>query len=401
MAFSFKKTAAAAVAIICAASMCGCADDGSLMSIDGINIPNGLYLSNVITAHGNAHSEISSVNAEAGDTSEIEDIFAESIDGMTASEWIKAEALKSVKRYAAVERLFEEYGLSLPEGETESINADLNTAWDEESFYAQYIYGTNTMGEYYESVGIGKESMRLIYTTQSKENELFKYYFGTDGVNAVPDEELDAYLVENYAVVKYMQLEYVDKFGISLKEDNAIQAIKDTASSYVDRLNGGESYADVRYDYDLKAAQNQASADAEDAYAKLEDEVLPDFDAYIQEAVDAATAEKYENVDDLDVVINKASSTLAEDLTDFIWNSATPDGKAYLFETDTASYVIVREDITVKDNWIDENLISILGTMKGDEFEALLEAAYADYVVEIDDYLVNNKYAPENIKGLE
>lgn len=400
MAFSFKRTAAAAVAVMCAASMCGCADSGALMSVDGIEIANGVYLTKLMSAYSSAYSEISAVKSEAGDTSEIEDVFAESIDGVSASEWIKAEALKSVKRHVAIERLFEEHGLSLPEGEAEAINVDLNSMWDEENFYAQYIYGTDTMGEYYESVGVGKDSMRAIYTNQSKENEVFDCYYDTDGVNAVSDEEFNAYLSDNYTVVKYMTLEYVDKFGISLKEDASIQAIKDTAQSYVDRLNGGEAYVDVRYDYDLKAAQNDASADAEDAYAELEGE-LPDFDTYIEEAVNAATAEKYENADELDVVISKASSTLAEDLTDFIWNSATPDGKAYLYETDTASYVIVREDITAKESWLADNRTSVLGEIKGEEFEALLEQTYADYAVDANDYLVNNKYAPENIKGLD
>lgn len=400
MAFSFRKIVAAAVAITCTASMCGCMDSGVLMSIEGVDIPNGVYLSTVMTSYSDAYSKISTAKADLGDTSEIEDVFAETVEDMTASEWIKADALKNVKRFVAIEKLFDEYGLSLSSEVTDSLNSDLNTMWDEENYYVQYIYGFDTMGEYYESVGISKDSMRVIYTNQSKENEVFAHLYDTDGTNAVSDEELNTYLVDNYASVKYLQLDYVDKFGISLKEDASIQAIKDTAKSYVDRLNNGESYLDVKYDYDLKAAQDKASADAEDAYAELEGD-LPDFDTYINDAVAAATATKYENADELDVVISKESSSLSEEFTDFIWNSITPDGKAYLFETDSASYVVVREDITTKESWKTENRTGVLGEIKGEEFETKLEEAYANYSVEADDYLVNNKYAPENIKGLE
>ncbi len=400
MAFSFRKIVAAAVAITCTASMCGCMDSGALMSIEGVDIPNGVYLSTVMTSYSDAYSKISTAKADLGDTSEIEDVFAETVEDMTASEWIKADALKNVKRFVAIEKLFDEYGLSLSSEVTDSLNSDLNTMWDEENYYVQYIYGFDTMGEYYESVGISKDSMRVIYTNQSKENEVFAHLYDTDGTNAVSDEELNTYLVDNYASVKYLQLDYVDKFGISLKEDASIQAIKDTAKSYVDRLNNGESYLDVKYDYDLKAAQDKASADAEDAYAELEGD-LPDFDTYINDAVAAATATKYENADELDVVISKESSSLSEEFTDFIWNSITPDGKAYLFETDSASYVVVREDITTKESWKTENRTGVLGEIKGEEFETKLEETYANYSVEADDYLVNNKYAPENIKGLE
>ncbi len=400
MNISLKRTLAAAMAVICTASMCGCADSGYIMTIDGVDIRNGIYLSGAVSAYSEAFNKVTEANTEEGDTAEVEDLFAETIEDKSASDWIKEEALNTVKRYVAIERLFEEHSLTLPEGEMDAVNADLNSVWDDENFYAQYIYGFNTMGEYYESIGISKDSMREIYTNQSKENEVFDYYYGENGVNAVPADELNTYLTENYASVKYLQLDYDDKFGLALKDEASIQAIKDTAQSYVDRLNNGEDYLDIQYDYDLKAAQNKASADAEDAYAELPDENLPDFDAYIQEAVDAATAERKDSADELDVVINKESSTLAEDITDFIWNTPA-DGKAYLFENDEASFVVVREDITTKDSWLDTNRVSVVGQIKGDEFETMLEETYSAYTVDLNDYLVNNKYAPEKLKGLE
>ena len=86
MAFSFKKTAAAAMAIICTASMCGCMDSGYIGSINGIQIRNGMYLSYVMSAYSDGHTEVTEAKSEAGDTSEVADLYVETIDGKNAKD---------------------------------------------------------------------------------------------------------------------------------------------------------------------------------------------------------------------------------------------------------------------------------------------------------------------------
>ncbi len=398
MSFSFKKTAAAAVALICAMSMCGCMDNGYVGSIDGLQIRNGLYLLYELDAVNSAYSKVQESNKEAGETTEVSNIFTETIDGKNSVNWIKEETISNIKRHVAIQRLFEEYGLSLSEEDKSEINEQINSIWNEDNFYAQYLYGVKTMGEYYTSVGVGKESLTDMYTANKIEQAVFLHNYGDDGVTPVTDEEFNAYIKENYANVKYIKLEFKDKFGINLKEESDIQAVKDMAQGYADRLNSGESWLDVQYDFDLYTAQQQAAADAEDAYDAETADPLPDFDAYIQEAVDKATAEKKETVEELEKIISKTSSSLDEGLTEFVWNTSD-NGSASLYETETEVYVVVRDDITAKDTWKTNNKSNVLKTMKHDDFEELLKSTYLDYSVNTNDYLINTKYAPDKIKG--
>ncbi len=396
MSFSFKRTVAAAAAIICTVSMCGCMDSGFIGKIDGVEIRNGVYLSCLMSSYSNGYTEVSETNSEAGDTSEIADLFVETIDGKDAKQWVKEDALRQIKRYVAVQRLFEEKGLSLTAEEQKAANDNVNAIWDESDMYAQYIYGTDTMGEYYDSVGIGKDSIKEIQTNNLMEEKLFLAIYDTNGEKAVTDDEFNTYLKENYANYKYIELSFDDKYGLNLKEEADIQAVKDTAQSYADRLNGGESYIEIKYEHDLYNAQNKAAVDAEDNWTK---ESEKDLDTTIQEAIDSATATKAATVEELENAISKDSSSLDEGLTEFIWN-LSDDGKAALYETEESIYVVVRDDITKKDSWKSANKITILDKLKGEEFETFLEETSAGYSVELDSYLVDTKYAPDKIKGI-
>ena len=399
MSLNFKRTIAAAAAIICTVSMCGCMDSGYVGTIDGIQIRNGVYLTSLLSAYGEAYSTVTDAKEDAGDTTEIEDLFAENIDGQSSVEWIKEYALDDIKSFIAVQRLFEEKGLSLSSEDTADINDRINTLWNESDFYSQYVYGTDTMGEYYESIGIGKDSMKEVEIFTSMEEKLFLSIYDENGDKAVTQEEIDAFLTENYANVKYIELPFEDKRGVNLKEETEIQAVRDKAQSYVDRLNDGESFIEIQYEFDLETAQNEAEVKADDAYSSEVAAENPDKDAYIQAAIDAVTVDKYANVEDLEKFISKDSSSLAEDLTEFVWNTAA-DGKAVLFENEESVFVVVKDDVTKKQTWIENNKSNILNEIKGEEFDAYLEETASGYTVNFDDYLVNTKYSPDKIKGI-
>lgn len=408
MAYNFKRCAALAAAVVCAVSLTGCSDNGYMGTVDGTEIRNGIYLSQMMAAYSNARNAVNEAKEEAGDTSEIDDLFDESIDGVSAEEWIKTETVELVKRYVAIEKLFDSKGLSLSDEERNEITESINNDWDAESinYYGFSLsvatyYGYPTLGEYYESIGIGKDSLKDMDLNALKEEKLFLDYFTNDEEAKVSEDEINAYLSENYANVKYIQVPFEDYAGIWLdEEDDAeeIAALKAKAQSYVDRFNAGESIIDIMYEQDLINAQNDAVVAAETALEDEDAEQPEDFDAYIEEAKNAATAEKAETVEELEIIISKESSSLSDELTEFIWKTEA-DGKAYYLEGEKSAYLVIRDDITTKTEWKENNKVYILEQITGDEFDEYLESVYADYKVDFDSYLFDNKYAPSSYKG--
>ncbi len=396
MAFSFKKITAAAVAAACVASMAGCADNGYIGTVDNMEIRNGIYLWCMQSAYGDGYDRISEAKAETGDTSEVTDVFSQTIDGKPVNDWVKENTIVELRRYVTINRLFEENGLSLTAEENADINEYVNDLWDTEDIYAQYIYGFPTMGEYYDSIGLGMDTLRDIRTSGYMENKLIEKLYSEGGSKAIPADELNSFLTENYANVKYIEVPFTDMYGLTLQTDEEKEAVVAKAQDYVDRFNGGESFIEIRYEFDLENAQNDAMADLEAAFeaATFETPSEEEWDAAMEDAKANAVADKAETVEELEVAIEKESSTLTEELTEFIWNTAA-DGKAYLLETEKAAYVVIREDITTKENWKNDNLAAIFRNKAGEEFDAYLAETGAAYTVELKENLVNNKYSPD------
>ena len=410
MAFTFKKYAALTTALVCTMSLAGCADSGYMGTIDGMEIRNGIYLSNMITAYNKGYSSVIEAKEELGETSEITDFFAESIEGENAEEWIKNEAIELTKRFVAVEKLFEAKGLELPAEDINSVSDGVNENWETDTLYYYYnsprfldsMLDYSTIGEYYEAIGIGKETLKEIYLNQLKEDQIFLEIYTNEEETKISEEEINTYLKDNYANVKFIEVPYEDMAGINLdaeKDAEEIAALKATAKSYVDRFNAGESIIDLVYEQDLINAQNEAMVDAETALEADDAEQPEDFDAYMEEAKNSATAEKAETVEELETIISKESSSLSEELTEFIWKTAE-DGKAYYCEGKQSAYLIIREDITTKEQWKENNLVYIISQITGDSFDEYIEAYYANFEVNFDEQQLN-KYAPSKYKGFE
>lgn len=396
-----KKVAAAALAVVLAASLCGC-DKGYIMTVDGMDIRNGVYLSYLSNAYSMALTAYKDQNADDDDdtpadsmASEKITITEETIDGKNGSQWIKDETIKLIRQFVATQRKCAELGIALTDDETKEINSDITELWENGGDYFQYLYGYPSMGEYYESRGIGQESMREILRVNKLKEKLFLYYYGEDGEFEVSQSEIDEYLKENYAVAKLLYFGYTDASGKKLEEDDEKKEVKDKAQGYVDRINSGDAPIDVFYDYDLAKAKESAEAKAEKEYDKDNEEGLTK-EEWIDKQVEAADIKKAESADDLDSFISKESSNLDEKLTEYIFN-ASIDGKATLFETDGGVYLVIKDDVTKKTTWKEKNNLAHLNAIKGDDFTNMLDLFGQNYEVVADESLVNKKYGPETL----
>ena len=457
MSIKFRNIAAASCAVVCAVSLTGCSDTGFIGTVNGMQIPTGMYIYQLeVAGYSEASSKITEEKGDSLGTAEVT-VFTETIDGKSADQWLKDYALDKVKRYAAVESLFSEYGLTLPAEDQESVNNYIKSIDNDLGYYAQY-YGIDesSFGEYYEKRGISKDTMRKLSANSYKEKYVFLHNYDKDGLTPVSDDEIKKYATENYAAVKLLKLDFTDYQGLSLQDDADKQKIRDLAQSYADRANSGEDWVNIQYDYDLREAQLKAWADADDSYAEEKSstaeasataEAAPataeapstaetastaeavtaeagtaeaetpaaevtdtkpvvntddaDYNKYVQEKIDAATAEKKESAEDCEQFVNKENSSLDEKVTEYIWNAAA-DSKATVFENEAGNciYVVVRDDVTTMSTWLESQRESMLHSIKEDDFDELLKSIYDGYTVELDDYLVNTKYAPEKLYGM-
>lgn len=401
---TFGKIAAIMSAAVMAASLSGCADNGYLMTVDGMPIRNGVYISFQQTSMSNANSRLSQVDSAFTDNtgaSMESNIFDRKIDGMSVSDWVKEDTKKNIKRFVAVQRLCEKFGITLTDDEITQINKEIQENWDATNvdyygynFTIEQIYGYKTMGDYYSSQGIGIDSLKEMETANKLSDKLFMYYYGEGGEKAVPSDELDKYFDENVVAYKLITMNYLDFRGDPVAGDEK-QAIIDTAKSYADRYNNGEKFIDVLYDFDLLTAQNTARKDAEELY-ELEPVEGYTVEEYMEKMAGEASAEKGEADDDYDELIFIDSGLLTDELMEFI-KSAPIDGKAAVYEGDTSVYVIIRNPVSNFPDWKERNLEDVLTELRGEEYDNLMSEMSSNYEIVQDDRLVNSKYAPEKL----
>lgn len=400
MRSGFKKAACAVLAAALAFSLCGC-DRGYIMTVDGMDIRNGVYLLLLRTEYSAAktkHSEeTSAAAADTSDTSSAESlpITEEQIEGKNGSQWIKDETRLAVLRHVAVQRKCEEYGIKLTDEELKNISDKISETWDAENQYLQYVYGYPTLGEYYESQGVAKESVIEVNKVNELQTKLFEYYYGEGGELEVDEETFTKYLKENYSMVKMYKFAYKDAAGNDLETDADKNAVKEKAQEYADRLNNGESAAEVFYDIELEAAEESAKAKAETDYKEDNEDGLSKED-WIKKQIEAANVTKKESDDELNSVVVKENSALGEAATDYVF-AAADDGKANVFADDSGVYLIEKVDMTKQEKWLSDNKVMVLAEIKGDEYQNMLDLFAQNYEVNADSGLIDNKYSPEKL----
>ncbi len=411
-----KKILSGVLAGALAISLCGCADNGYIMTVDGTDIRNGIYLYYQQLAYENAcdklneiygessssssgsSSESSSSSSASSSSSSSMDFFTQSIENKSSSEWVKNETLRLVRQYIAIQRLAAEKGITLTDEDNDEINDVIKEMWETENYYYQLSYGFSTLGEYYEKKGISRESMKMLYEVNSLKSKIFMSIYDTDGETPVSNEDFLKYAKENYASAQIISIPYNDKYGKTTTDTQRIEELNVLAQSYADMLKDGKSFVDVQYECELAIEKEIAEAEATDAYNKepVEGKTLEE---YVKEEVDKVSVDKTETKDSYSIFSKtENSSSIDEAVYKYVTTSTVYDVPVTMpSTTDGCVYVVVINDISKNTDWQSDNREAVLTEMKGDEFEGYLDLYSQNYDIEKNSYLVDTKYSPEKL----
>ena len=351
--------AALALAATSAVTLSGCADVSYACVIDGETIPAGVYILYSGYALNDAENKLAEEQPDLDTSAEGFDYYAQTVSGMSFGEYVKQETVNYCKRYVAINRMFDELGIQFEATERENITDNINNQWDysvsDWTTYLTYLKGFSTLGDYYQSIGVAKSSYREVLTTGSKSNEIFDYYYGEGGVEEVPHSEIEDYVEENYTLARYFAISLNDSEGELIEDEAELKVLEELANSYADKLNNGDSYAEVYKQY-----QDYLNADDEDTDGEEKEE------------------EEHED-SEYDRIIGVKSTSPSEEFVEALFKQDY--GTAAVFKADTYYYVVQRLDITENEEYVDDYKDIALDALKGDELDGVFEAKYADYSV--------------------
>ncbi|MBQ8927762.1 MAG: hypothetical protein IJ055_05770 [Oscillospiraceae bacterium] len=432
----YKRAVALCLAVGIAAAGAGCGKNTTTaLTVDGYEVPAGVYIYFLNTAYNNGISELAKEQPDL-DTEDTKAVKASTVEGTDFTEWVKNKATELAVDFVATEKKFDELGLEL------SAETKLNLDSMVDYYWATY---EETMT----ANGVSEESFTKIMTSSYKSEEVFNYYYGVDGQEGVTEDDLENYYAENNIRCQYVKIDLHDSEGNLLKSDGKAEMLE-LAEGYQERVedalkDGGVeavmtemNYVKEGYDYYVTSVSEEAAgitgeeaatqapreteaepedeetvttveADAEDA-ENDEDTETEAEDADAEDTEEETNAEEDEAASetvaaDIDEETDETETTGAsyenesiitvidledyDDPSDVYYNPSEPVynklleigeadyGKPFLVQEDEAYYLVVRYDIrermTEDDLWTENAVYNAQLQLHSDDFETMMD----------------------------
>lgn len=312
-----KRIAAALCAASLAVSLTACADTTYICKAQDYSVKAGVYIYYVISQLNNQAYTYYYKNGK-----QAEDIVGEPYgDGtMTVGEYAQESAYDSCKRIIAAEMKFDEMGLKLTQDDIDSIDANVDKYWD---------------AEYYESMGIAKESLRQVQMSGAMLDKIFLAYYDEGGIQEVSDADIDKHLTDNYVRFKLI--------SIAIEKDNEAGA-KTKAEEYK-RLAAEKSFDEIIEDYKSSKKTDKDESDKQE------------------------TEEEIDN----NVFVNKKSSAYSSNKVVKYIDEKMKNDTVDIYSDDNYWYVIQKLDVLGYDDYVEDNKNALLNEMKSSEFDGMVD----------------------------
>ena len=380
------RFAAAAAAMALAASTASCSSPKAItfgngtktaMTIDGYDVPAGVFIYNELYAYNNASYTLYAKN---GEYPTVEDVKKANIESMDATDWIQNSAVDYCKDFVATEKEFEKIGGELSAEDLQEIKDGV------EQQLANTLFTDN---------GIGEESIRAILTNSYKQNAVFEHYYGIDAEDGCSEEELKEYFIDRTARIKYFPVSLVNEEGEAVSDDEKHELTK-LVDGYIKEINSAktnekklEKFDEVKAKYDeytAKKAEEAAAAEAEEngeeattttttTTTSADDEVTTTTttDPFANEVTltKLTTTTADESADDAETTTTTAADDSADDsqkavkaYNDYVFNDLKEyTAEKYQYDENTI-YVIIKGDIkermTDDDMWSEDSIESLI-----------------------------------------
>lgn len=399
----FNKFAAAAAAFALAVVSTGCSSPEAItfgkgsqtaLTIDGYEVPAGVFIYNELYAYNTAMYELYSKN---GAEPTVDDVKNATFESMDATDWIQDKATEACKDFVANEKEFEKIGEELTADELAEIKDMLASS------SANAMFSEN---------GVGEESLRKIIENNYKQNHVFEHYYGIDAEKGCSEAELKEYFQDKTARIKYFSISLIDDAGEKFDADET-RRINNMIDDYIKDINAEKTNADKlkkidecekEYnEYVEKRTADAAAKAAEEAGDVVTTTTTTTTTAENGATTTTTTTDPYAN----EVTVTKYSTTTADDSSsnDTTTTTVSPeqektektqkDYNDYLFNKlglykaekyqydENTVYIVIKADIkermTAEDLWNDTTIDSLLSERYYKDFEDMMKDIVKGY----------------------
>lgn len=401
----FNRFAAAAAAFALASTAYGCSSPEAItfgkgtqtaITIDGYEVPAGVFVYNEIYAYNNAAYELYMKN---GSYPTLDDVKNASIESLSSSDWIQNKAVEYCRDFVANEREFEKIGGQLSAEDLVDIEETL---------------ANNNGSALFTENGVGEGSLRKIIENNYKQYYIFEHYYGIDAEKGCSEDELKEYYTDNNVRVNYFTVSMKDSAGEELSEsekrklNNMIDGYVREINAVKDDLKKMQKLSEFEQEYN-KYVEERDAADEEES----SDTTTTTAADETTTTTTTTTASPYEN----EVIVTRYTTKEADSSSDETTTTAAEDDYTkslkkyndYLFNDlefykaekyqydDNTIYVVIKGDIkermTDDDLWSESNVESLISSRYYSDFEDMMKRLSESYDAERNSAAFR-KYSP-------
>lgn len=360
-----KKAVAGLLAVSAIFTLSAC-NVKNAVSIGEEQIPAGVYIYFI----NSAYSELSEYATEAEYSGDIWDFTYED---KSAEDWINSRAEELCVQLVAVERKFDELGLTLETDDQSSLDTYVTYYWD--------YYG---YGESMEYSGISKDSYTRVLRQSTYANKILLNMYGVGGSEEISVDDLKATMDEEYYRISTIYISSIDEetseeYGEDSEEYAALEKEAKAVYALVDPAGAAalEAEEEAEETTEEETTEETAEGETEEAAEAEETEATDE-----ESETEAVTGE----AKDFTEILKQYSDSYAAPADD-----ATDDEKAAA-EEELALGEIARYDNSAYStdvlDVIEELEVGEIGFAKGDDGWYIVKKLdmFADEKVTIDDY---------------
>ncbi|MCL2698195.1 MAG: hypothetical protein FWE74_08965 [Oscillospiraceae bacterium] len=414
-----RKITALIIAAVMILSLGACAGTKHAMTISGEEIRAGEFIYMQISASQEAADMFMDLNPDVNIYAEGFSFFEQEIDGKIFSNWVNDRAIETLKEMAVVRQMFGGLGLEISADDELDARRSVDIIWANSDIRASAGLDFDTLGDFYEDIGVGKESLVSIILNSMMEEQLFTGLYGENGTEEVSRDEIVSYFEENF--VRYRVLE----ISLSDLEWYEVIELEDMALDFASRLSAGESFITLVYEYeDYLTERDHAHDEFNETYDEeqlpgdeeftgdgefISDEFIIDghpdndwlFAAESEEITDEITDETPEEIMELDIDFDREfdrlekigePSFLTESEQEFLL--AMPMNTAAVYADEEYILVLHLLPVLEREDWIELHLDALLVDMKSDEMQEKIKAGMNALDVVLNEAAIR-RYKPE------
>lgn len=400
----FNRFAAAAAAFALASTAYGCSSPEAItfgkgtqtaITIDGYDVPAGVFVYNEIYAYNSAAYELYMKN---GSYPTLDDVKNANIESVSSSDWIQNKAIEYCRDFVANEREFEKIGAQFSPEDVLEIEETL---------------ANNGSSALFNENGVGEESLRKIIENNYKQYYIFEHYYGLDAEKGCSEDELKEYYTDNNVRVKYFTVSMVDSDGEELS-DSEKRKLNNLIDGYVREINAEKD--DLKKMHKLSECEEKYNEYVRERDADDEEEAETTTTAASEETTTTTTTTTTSPYDG-EFIVTKYTTTEADDSDETTTTTAAEDDytkslkkyndylfnelgvyKAEKYQYDEKTiYVVIKGDIvdrmTDDDLWSEDSVESLLAQRYYSDFEKMMKRLSESYEAEKNSAAFR-KYSP-------